>query len=453
MLSQFACTIESTILKHRMLEPGQRVLAGVSGGADSVALLLVLQELGYTTGVAHLNHGLRGAESDGDERFVEELSSRLQIPFFSRKMTPSGEHGNIEAAGRAARREFFANIMDHSSFPKVAVAHNRNDRVETFLLHLVRGSGLEGLVSMAPVAGCTIRPLIEADRRDIEQYLQFRGQAWRTDATNANVALTRNRMRHVTIPELTRNFNPQLAVTLSKTIEVLQDEDQWMRSLAETWLQKHGTFDIDKGEVDAAALASAPVPLIRRVIRMALKRAGSSLKDVTFDHVEHVRRLLQEGKSGKFVQIPGEIVVSRDFGQLSFRRPSEPAPDFTYNLQIPGAVHIPELGRAFRAEIVDQEMISEDDSRVFVDGGRIGPYVRIRNWKPGDYYKPVGWPAGKLKKLFQRARIPRSQRSRWPVFVTDSAIVWVASFPVSREFVPCGSSQKVVALEAVPPDA
>ena len=126
------------------------------------------------------------------------------------------------------------------------------------------------------------------------------------------------------------------------------------------------------------------------------------------------------------------------------------AMDYEYELKIPGEIHVPHLGQVFKAELVDPSSRLSNHDRVFVDAETIGPYVRIRNWKPGDYYRPVGWPGGKLKKLFQRARVPRSQRSRWPIFVSDSTVVWVASFPVSREFAPCGHSQKLVALEAVP---
>jgi len=124
-------------------------------------------------------------------------------------------------------------------------------------------------------------------------------------------------------------------------------------------------------------------------------------------------------------------------------------PDYEYQLKIPGRVHIPELGKTFRAEIVELEACESPGQRVFVDADSIGPYVRIRNWKPGDYYRPVGLPAGKLKKLFQRARIPRIHRASWPVVVSDSTIIWVASFPVSREFAPRGRSQKIVAIEAL----
>jgi tRNA(Ile)-lysidine synthase len=184
------------------------------------------------------------------------------------------------------------------------------------------------------------------------------------------------------------------------------------------------------------------------VVRSALRKAGSELQNVSFDQIEGIRTLLENGKSGKVVEIPGGIQVAREFDRLVFRR-SLKAAEYEYRLQILGSVHIPELGKLFRAEIIEPEARETRGHRVFVDADSIGPYVRIRNWKPGDYYKPVGLPAGKLKKLFQRARIPRSHRTSWPVVVADSTIIWVASFPVSREFAPRGCSQKIVAIEAV----
>jgi tRNA(Ile)-lysidine synthase len=183
-----------------------------------------------------------------------------------------------------------------------------------------------------------------------------------------------------------------------------------------------------------------------------LRQLGSHLSDITFDRIEAVRGLLDKGKGGKTVQIPGRFVAERNFDRLVLREFQDEATEFDYILPIPGTVHISELGKTFRAEIANSSIVpqtSESGDRVFVDGGRLGPCVKIRSWKPGDYYKPVGWPGGKLKKFFQRTRIPRSQRSRWPVIVSESTIVWVASFPVSREFAPSGRSQIIVTLEVL----
>ncbi|PYR67855.1 MAG: tRNA lysidine(34) synthetase TilS [Acidobacteria bacterium] len=466
MLSNLVAQIRGTIQKHQMLTSRERVLAGVSGGADSVCLALVLNELGLDVAVAHVNHGLRGAESDTDEEFTKELAGTLGVPFFatkvalsgpapaasalwlSRRPLPGGE-ANLEAAGREARRQFFIETARRRGYTKIALAHTRNDRVETFLMNLLRGAGSEGLVSMAPVSGNTIRPLIETGRNEVEAYLTENNQSWRTDSSNFDLGFARNRLRHAVIPELESRFNPSLIQTLARTVEILEAEDAWMRAVADQWLSEHGRKEENDFLIPAAELKSAPAGLVRRILRTVLRLAGSGLRDVSFGHIEAVRALLEEGKSGKFVQIPGGLQAAREFGRLVFRQAPAAWADYTYELKIPGEVYIPEVGKVFRAEIVEIEANQALGQRVFVDGESIGPYVTIRNWKPGDYYRPVGLPAGKLKKLFQRARIPRGHRMRWPVIVADSTIVWVASFPVSREFAPRGQSQKKVAFEAL----
>ena len=444
-----------------MLSLRDRVLIGVSGGADSVCLALVLKELGVDIGLAHLNHGLRGAESDADEEFTRELAGKLGVEFFAKAVSllrpspgaslrplPGGE-ANLEAAGREARKRFFGEIAHRHGFTKIALAHTRNDRAETFLLNLLRGAGSDGLTSMEPVSGQVIRPLIERGREEIEAYLKEQNQNWRTDSTNLDLAFARNRLRHVVIPELAAKFNPNLRDTLARTAEILDAEDAWMRVLTEQWLEQNGTAEGDGFSIPVAELESLPLGLIRRLLRAALRRAGSILRDVSFEQIEAVRGLLNPGKSGKTIEIPGRFRVVREFDRIVFRSETGAPASYNYELKIPGEVHIPELGKVFRAEIIETEANDGRDQRVFVDAESIGPYVRIRNWNPGDYYRPVGLPGGKLKKLFQRARIPRGHRTGWPVIVADSTIVWVASFPVSREFAPRGHSQKKVVFEAL----
>lgn len=444
--SELPSAVRKTIDKYRMIGARERVLVGVSGGADSVCLALVLKDLGFSIAIAHVNHGLRGAASDADESFTALLAQNLGVLYFCRRVVLMS--GNLEAAGRDARRDFFAEVADPAGFTKIALAHTRNDRVETFLLNLFRGSGSDGLVSMAPVTGRLVRPLLEVGREAIESYLQERKQVWRNDESNRDMTFARNYLRHDVIPHLAEEFNPNLVETLTRTLEILESEDAWIRAKTDEWMVRNGTREDGNYVIPVEALAEEPPGLIRRVVRAALRQAGSDLQNVSFEHIESARSLLEAGKSGKMVEIPGGLQVAREFGNLVFRE-AEPAPlEYEYELKIPGLVHIPELGKVFRAEVVESVTGGGVGERAFVDAESVGAYVRIRNWKPGDYYKPVGLPAGKLKKLFQRARIPRSHRTSWPVVVADSTIIWVASFPVSREFAPRGRSQKVVVFEA-----
>jgi tRNA(Ile)-lysidine synthase len=448
----FVSDTAQTISKYQLLKANDRILVGVSGGADSVSLALALKQLGYEIGIGHLNHGLRGLDSDGDEQFVSELASMLVVPFYSQRISIRPEDGNLEAAGRAARKQFFKSVCERFGFTKIAIAHTSDDRVETFLLNLLRGAGLEGMVSMAPVSGNTVRPLIETSHDDVQHFLIASKQAWRTDASNLDPSFARNRVRHELLPALEKAYNPRLRNTLSRTVDLLQHEDAWMQQLTLKWVAEHADLGAGQVSVNAEAMREIPVALIRRAIRTMLRQLGSSLVDITFDRIEAVRGLLGEGKGGKTIQIPGGLIAERSFDRLVIREFQNQATEFDYDLPIPGMVHISELGKTFRAEVAVRSMVPqtlESKDRVFVDGGRLGPCVKIRSWKPGDYYRPVGWPGGKLKKFFQRTRIPRNQRSRWPVIVSDSTVIWVASFPVSREFAASGRSQKIVTLEVL----
>jgi len=211
---------------------------------------------------------------------------------------------------------------------------------------------------------------------------------------------------------------------------------------------RHATQQNDGLSLPVPDLGTQPKAFVRRVLRESLRRTGSRLDAVGFDHIEEALNLLLPGQSGKLVEIPGGIVVERSFDQLIVRPSALPTPDYDYELRIPGTVMIREIGRTITAQIIATEDAESQGNRALADAEMLGPCVRIRNWKAGDYYRPSGLPSGKLKRLFQRARIPRSQRHGWPVIVSDSTIVWVAAFPVSREFLPRAGSRKVVVFEA-----
>lgn len=445
--------IAETIQRHGMLGEGGPILAGVSGGADSVCLVRLLHELGHPLGIAHLNHGLRGADSDADEDFVRNLAQRLGISFFRARAEINEETGNLEAAARQARHRFLEGTAADEGFSRIALAHSRDDRAETFLLNLMRGAGPEGLSSMRPVTGRVIRPLIETRRSEIEDYLRSEDQPWRHDASNDDLRFARNRMRHVVLPTLAAEFNPRLPDTLSRTADVLEAEDQWMERVTDDWLADHGSWEGPAYLIDIEHLP-AELGLVRRILRAAVETSGDdvwTLEDVGFRHMESVRSLTEAGKSGRLIELPGGIQVERNFEKLVFSQAGSESKDYEYELQIPGRVVVPEIGMAIDARILDPDDAQLNQNGALVDGESLGPCVKIRNWKNGDFYSPIGLPSSKLKKLFQKGRIPRRQRRQWPVLVAaSSSIVWVASFPVSRDFAPTGRSHRIVALEAVP---
>lgn len=462
----FVQKVGSTIKRHGMIPAGTRVLVGVSGGADSVCLVRALDALGCAFGIAHIDHGLRGEESRGDAAFVRELASRLSVRLFESRIDAGQMTGNLEAGARAERHEFLERIRRSEGFDRIALAHTRDDRIETFFLNLLRGAGPAGLVAMAPVREPVVRPLIEATLPEIEDYLSSIGQDWREDRSNADTRFARNRIRHQVLPWLSEEFNPRLGETLARTIEVLSEEDAWMEAEAAAWLAGHFRLRTDPALVaddtpvlEIGDLASRPVAFIRRVLRAALRRARPDLTDIGFERIEQVRTLLAPGKSGRRIQLPGPVHVERSFDTLSFRSEDhlQVAAGYEYELPIPGRVRVPEAGLEFSARVVpasDEGAAAPGREgtfcRVRVDGESLGPCVKIRNWKKGDTYDAAGLGRAKLKTLFQDEKVPRSARSRWPVLVAHSTIVWVASFPVSGQFAPTERSRRLIEFEASP---
>ena len=440
--------VARTIEKWRMLTPPASVLVGVSGGADSVCLARILHELNVPVALAHVNHGWRGNASDQDARFVQDLARSLGLPFFVHQH--ARKQGNLEAEAREERRRFFDVIMEREGYQKLALAHSRDDRSETFLFHLLRGSGPSGLVSMRAVSGRTVRPLIETARSEIEAYLKGIGQPWREDSTNSDTRRTRNKIRHQVIPNLESEFNPRLTDALARTIDILEREDDWMEGEALRWLDSRTSQDGTGLILNAGDLQREPTALIRRVLRAALKRSGSPMRDIGFEHIESLRSLLAPGKSGRTVQLPGPIAVERNFDRLVFQGANFAPLGYEYELAIPGRLYIPEINAIFRADLRSPGAVKPKQGSAFVDGESLGPCVKIRNWKHGDSYHPVGARPYKLKDLFQKDRIPRRRRRQWPVVLAQSAIVWVASFPVSRDFFPTGSSRTIVEFEVEP---
>ena len=216
-----------------MLAPGARVVAAVSGGADSVCLFHVLRELaprvGFTVaGMAHLNHQLRGEASDGDERCVAQLASQNGVKFFGEEVDVAAAGGNLEQAARLARGEFFARVLREGGGDRIATGHTRDDQAETVLFRVMRGSGLAGLAGILPMTReGLVRPLLDVSRAEIETFLRDRGIEWREDASNRDESFARNRIRHSLLPELAREWNPEIGTALARLADTAHEEERW----------------------------------------------------------------------------------------------------------------------------------------------------------------------------------------------------------------------------------
>src|SRR5436190_8436088 len=287
-----------TIRRYALLRDGSRVLVGLSGGADSVALLLLLRELeqdGVLTvaGAAHLNHQLRAEEADGDEAFCAALAARLEVPFRGERIDVAAraraQKRSIEDAARVARYDFFARAATGLAADVIAVAHTKEDQAETFLLRLLRGAGTRGLSAILPRAGRVVRPLLEIARADLRAYLAARGESFREDSSNADVGIPRNRVRHELIPYLESQFSPAVTDVLARDAALARQDEDFLCGEAIKLAARIVLTDVAV-RIDASELSGAPRALSSRVVQMALKHHAGS-KPISFDHVEQVLAL------------------------------------------------------------------------------------------------------------------------------------------------------------------
>ncbi len=410
-----------------MLPEGSRVIAAVSGGADSVCLVHVLRELGCDlTGIAHLNHKLRGEASDQDEQFVGELARSLGLPFHTASASIRELLGNLEQNARRARREFFSELIAAGYATRIALGHTRDDQAETVLFRLLRGSGLSGLAGILPVTDQgLIRPLLGVGRADVLLYLRERGLAWREDATNQCSDFARNRIRQSLLPQLAQEWNPGITVALNRLADVAYEEENWWQR--EVSRLAPDLLRVSDGAVELCVrgLASLDRAPLRRVIRHALGLAKGSLTGIEYGHIESVASLIASDTGSGRVTLPGVMAV-RSFDWLLLAKPSalrshKPG----MRIDAPGIYPWPES-----KPLIKLEILSDPPNSYTCDTLETSSVdLELRGWRVGDRYRPLGRSGEtKIKELFQKARIPSWRRSSWPILTGNGKILWAKEF-------------------------
>ena len=404
-------TIRKAIDRHGLIPDGEKVVAGVSGGADSVALLQALHQLGIPVTVAHLNHQLRGEDSDADERFVRDLSNTLKLPIVVKSIDVrqlSETSGlSIEMAARQARHDFFAEFKD----AVIALAHHADDQAETFILKLARGAGTEGLggMSFSKKIGTLqlIRPMLDIPREAILQWLEENKFEWCEDASNAEKAFLRNRVRHTILPLLEKELNPNIRETILRTMNILRAENEWMESfIADCQLP----------------IVDLPIAMRRRLLRKWLFEHGAT--DVVFDAVEKILTLMKSGKGTMFFELNDRQRVVVEYGIPRFEEGFKP------------------LGTSWKLSIKSGSGWKKDHGKgagilpaeASFDAERVGDSpITVRGCEPGDRIQPLGMEGSrKLQDIFTDQKIPRAQRPSIPVVVCRGEIIWLPGYRTAR---------------------
>lgn len=436
------------IRKHHMIEANERVIVGVSGGADSLCLLFVLKELAaqmpFELTAVHVEHGIRGRESLEDALYTQEICRREKIDFRCVSVPvpdiAARDRTGIEEAARKARYEAFEQIRRETGAHKTAVAHNKNDQAETMLFRMARGSGLKGAGGILPVRGHIIRPLLDCTREEIEAYLTERKIRWRTDSTNNLTEYTRNCLRLKILPELTENVNAKCVEHLAALGEEFRQIEDYMSAQAQKLAGETAVCTEGSVRICAEKLKAQESIMQEYVIRYALRMAGCGLKDIGRGHIGAVRELAC-GQSGRQVILPDGWRAWREFDTLHIAKNSlsgtekNCAAKACVRPQIPGEAVIGEERYIFSLFAYSGQNIPQKIYTKWFDYDKIGSDVILRTRKEGDFLV-VNSQGGtkKLKSYFIDEKIPQSEREKIVLLAKDKEIIWVTGRRISEAY-------------------
>ena len=457
--------------EQKLVRPGDRVGVAVSGGADSVALLLLLLELqnklGIVLSVAHFNHKLRGKASDGDEAFVAALAARYKLEFHSSSADVAKkakkERANLEDAARRARYDYFRSLVASGACTRMAVAHTADDQAETVLGHLLRGTGLAGLGGMPPRAGPIFRPLLVVRRAALRAYLGRKKQSWREDATNRDTERMRARIREKLLPLLEKQFQPAVVEHLASMANLAREDEAFLDALLEQRLaatvrERDAEAQIaladlfaggtEGGSHTAGNTGNHGLAMSKRMVRGIARRLKQQRGQWSARHVDRVLALARDGRNGSSLALPGGIEVRKERDALVFRamphagtgRARSTHREFAYDIDLSRGdedARVPELGCVFRFRVIDWPSAGEENNtrEMVLDRERLRSPLVLRNWRPGDRLRPSGHrSAHKLKRLLNEKHISRWEREGWPVLTSGGVLAWARGFAVATDF-------------------
>jgi len=449
-----------------MLTSGDSIVIGLSGGADSVALLHALISLQSQLQISkifavHINHGLRGEFAANDEKFAQDICNNLQIPIKIYHANVRGlakkESLTIEEAGRKLRYIHLRDACTAFGATKIATGHHQNDNVETVIMNLARGSGLRGLCGIPPTNGNIIRPLLDVPRLEIEKYLSENNISYITDGSNFSQEYARNRIRHAVLPSLEAATNPQVAQTVAKNIANLRTDEEYLESVAQKAYLKCAEGTTTHISLNAKKLSTLPQAISTRVIRKAITalchqnsfiNTSTITSTITSTHITSVLHLahLQPGKE---IHLPG-LIAHREHSKITITTSAKTTKLKDYLLPIPGTVHIPELQMTITLSKTQQK--SNPHYTKSFECGMVSEALFLRTRRSGDKITlqssdPLSKPfTKKLSDYFADTKTPKHKRDTIPLIAHGSDILWVldAKNPTNKKYISTGKSQNLL---------
>lgn len=441
--------------KYGVLKADSCVVVGVSGGADSVCLLHILYKLckarTFSIAAVHINHMLRGAESDGDEHFVRDLCTEYNIPLnvFNEDVAAFARESNysIEEAGRLIRYKRFREVLDKTHATHIAVAHHRDDQAETIFLNLLRGTGIDGLCGMPGIKDKIIRPLLDVSKNEIEAYIKRNCLSYRTDSSNYENNYLRNAVRNVIFPEIKQQTGTDIASSLLRAQRLLKTDRDFLNQYTD---EKFKTVLISEEKAKVVLkrneLLELHPAIASRIMRIAWEKVTGSLKGLESSHVNSVLSIAAK-KGNKTVELPKGITATSEYDKLviSSQVRKDRIEPFSFSLSLPSVVDLPVIKLKVEARLFSRDEFikhfgkinkpKENSFTQLFDYGRIKKGIYIRNRLPGDTFFPFNSSGRKkLKDFFIDEKIPNNIRGNIPLLTEDKNIIWVIGFRTSEEY-------------------
>ncbi len=429
--------VKTTIKEYKLIQPGDVILAAVSGGPDSLALLTILNrlqiEFNYRLHVVHLNHKLR-READAEAEFVRQYAEQSSIPVTILEKDISclldSEGGSLQEVAREVRYELFSQVASEVMATKIALGHHADDLAETIIMRFLRGSGLEGLVGFtAQSRGNLIRPLIHVTREEIVDFCAQAGLSPCYDKSNMKTVYLRNLIRLELLPQLEEDYNPNLRQQLVQMSHLLNEENMFLEEYAaesyrEVLIEERSNVII----FNIKLLAAKKTAIIRRIIRIGMEKLKGDKKNIYYHHYIGMQDLILNGSPGKMFYLPDGYILYRGYTKLQLGKRTELLHNsFTeYRLSIPGQVYLEELDIMLNAELLEGKVLVKGEQAA-VDADLLDDEVIVRARKPGDYFYPLGLQGRKkVKDFLIDQKIDRLERDVIPIITTiQDDIIWI----------------------------
>lgn len=457
-------------MQHQMLQKGDRIIVAVSGGPDSICLLHLLSsikdEFALELYAAHVNHCLRGKESEGDEAYVRDFCKSIGIPLYTKKVDINEYAKNkklsSETAGREVRYLFFSELLEKLKADKIALAHNANDQAETMLMRIMRGTGIEGLLGIKPIReGIYIRPLLFLTRKEIERYCKENQLNPRIDSSNLQNIYNRNKIRLELIPYIQENFNKDIIQSLNRLSMLITADNDFIEQESELRYESYSKRE-NKKVILVKEAFNEKEAIITRMLRMAIRDIKGDLNNFEAKHIYDVMALQSQG-TGKSIMLPGGITADNTYGDISLYYRSKEKD--LIKAEVFEIIDTNKLETAEKSGTAIQIRLKETDYEIkfsfedkglglnlkkdnfvkFFDYEKIKSKIIIRTRKEGDKFTPYGMKGQKkLKDFFMDEKIPKDQRDTIPLLCFDEEIAWVVGYRVSENFKVTKDTNKIL---------